>query len=216
MFVTSSANVNKEPLDIFGPRSIIPRSRGLSMQLTSPHSLITAVVGWFWHALHCTAIMENGMTWRLSQHAAGPEPLSLLVIRRDCLCTRCDALLLRVIRVEESCEISKTSFRHKSGPSWKFGGKSGGLAFWANSCSKLIPIDIPSGMVLRSTWTWLVVSTPLKNINQLGWLFPIYGKTNKNVPNHQPVEPWSFWPIFQQSLLSSGVIHVPVSPSLHR
>ena len=75
------------------------------MQLTSPHSLITAVVGWFWHALHCTAIMENGMTWRLSQHAAGPEPLSLLVIRRDCLCTRCNALLLRVIRVEESCEI---------------------------------------------------------------------------------------------------------------
>ena len=33
---------------------------------------------------------------------------------------------------------------------------------------------------------WLVVWTPLKNISQLGWLFPIYGKT-KNVPNHQPV-----------------------------
>ena len=33
---------------------------------------------------------------------------------------------------------------------------------------------------------WLVVSTPLKNISQLGWLFPIYGKI-KNVPNHQPV-----------------------------
>ena len=32
----------------------------------------------------------------------------------------------------------------------------------------------------------LVVSTPLKNISQLGWLFPIYGKI-KNVPNHQPV-----------------------------
>ena len=30
---------------------------------------------------------------------------------------------------------------------------------------------------------WLVVSTPLKNINQLGWLFSIY---RKNVPNHQP------------------------------
>ena len=30
---------------------------------------------------------------------------------------------------------------------------------------------------------WLVVSTPLKNISQLGLLFPIYGK---NVPNHQP------------------------------
>jgi hypothetical protein len=33
---------------------------------------------------------------------------------------------------------------------------------------------------------WLVVSTPLKNISQLGLLFPIYGKM-KNVPNHQPV-----------------------------
>ena len=32
---------------------------------------------------------------------------------------------------------------------------------------------------------WLVLSTPLKNISQLGWLFPIYGKI-KNVPNHQP------------------------------
>ena len=30
-----------------------------------------------------------------------------------------------------------------------------------------------------------MVSTPLKNISQLGWLFPIYGKI-KNVPNHQP------------------------------
>ena len=32
---------------------------------------------------------------------------------------------------------------------------------------------------------WLVVSTPRKNIGQLGLLFPIYGKIN-NVPNHQP------------------------------
>jgi hypothetical protein len=30
-----------------------------------------------------------------------------------------------------------------------------------------------------------VVSTHLKNISQLGLLFPIYGKI-KNVPNHQP------------------------------
>ena len=30
------------------------------------------------------------------------------------------------------------------------------------------------------------IPTPLKNISQLGWLFPIYGKI-KNVPNHQPV-----------------------------
>jgi hypothetical protein len=32
--------------------------------------------------------------------------------------------------------------------------------------------------------SWLVVSTPLKKISQLGLLFPIYGKIN-NVPNHQ-------------------------------
>ena len=31
-----------------------------------------------------------------------------------------------------------------------------------------------------------MVSTPLKNISQMGWLFPIYGKI-ENVPNHQPV-----------------------------
>ena len=30
-----------------------------------------------------------------------------------------------------------------------------------------------------------MVSTPLKNISQLGSLFPIHGKI-KNVPNHQP------------------------------
>ena len=32
---------------------------------------------------------------------------------------------------------------------------------------------------------WLVVSTPLKNISQLGWLFLIYAKRTNN-PNHQP------------------------------
>ena len=33
---------------------------------------------------------------------------------------------------------------------------------------------------------WLVFSTPLKNISQLGWLLPRYGKI-KHFPNHQPV-----------------------------
>jgi hypothetical protein len=33
---------------------------------------------------------------------------------------------------------------------------------------------------------WLVVSTPLKNICQMGVLFPIYG-TIKNVPNQRPI-----------------------------
>ena len=38
----------------------------------------------------------------------------------------------------------------------------------------------------QKTFFWLVFWTPLKNISQLGWLFPIYGKIKKN-PNHQPV-----------------------------
>ena len=46
-----------------------------------------------------------------------------------------------------------------------------------------------SGKTQRHFYDWLVVSTPLKNISQLGWLFPIYGKI-KNVPNHQPEYEW--------------------------
>jgi len=41
-------------------------------------------------------------------------------------------------------------------------------------------------LLLGHEQIWLVVSTPLKNISQLGLLFPIYGKI-KNGPNHQPV-----------------------------
>ena len=43
---------------------------------------------------------------------------------------------------------------------------------------------------------WLVVSNPLKNISQLGWLFQIYGKI-KDVPNHQPdyLTTWDIWMI---------------------
>jgi hypothetical protein len=42
-----------------------------------------------------------------------------------------------------------------------------------------------------------VVSTPLKNISQLGLLFPIYGQIIKNnekynVPNHQPVDIYEY------------------------
>ena len=40
---------------------------------------------------------------------------------------------------------------------------------------------------LNKNHDWLVGSIPLKNISQLGLLFPIYGKI-KNVPNHQPDE----------------------------
>ena len=43
---------------------------------------------------------------------------------------------------------------------------------------------------------WLVVSTILKNISQMGWFFPIYGKI-KNVPNHQPGVNCTSW-VFRQ------------------
>ena len=70
---------------------------------------------------------------------------------------------------------------------------------------------------------WLMVSTPLKNISQLGLLFPIYGKI-KNVPNHQTAitmnrlpqkaektpRPCNWWPHSShrslQALLSSLVV----------
>ena len=40
---------------------------------------------------------------------------------------------------------------------------------------------------INSIHYWLVVSTTLKNISQLGWFFPLYGKM-KYVPSHQPVQ----------------------------
>ena len=44
------------------------------------------------------------------------------------------------------------------------------------------------GMIINSYYMSGWWFEPLrKNINQLGWLFPIYEKIKKNVPNHQPV-----------------------------
>ena len=52
---------------------------------------------------------------------------------------------------------------------------------------------------------WSVVSTPLKNISLLGWLFPTYGKI-KNVPDHQPEIRWTV-PILTStaSMLAVGI-----------
>jgi hypothetical protein len=38
-------------------------------------------------------------------------------------------------------------------------------------------------------YTWLVVSTPLKNMKVNGKGYPIYYGKIKHVPNHQPVIP---------------------------
>ena len=54
---------------------------------------------------------------------------------------------------------------------------------------------------------WLVVWTPLKNISQLGLLFPIYGKT-KNVPNHHVLSRFSSRPEL--------VVTLPVLGGLNR
>ena len=40
---------------------------------------------------------------------------------------------------------------------------------------------------------WLVVSTPLKNISQLGWVFPIYGKINLMFQTTNQVDILSSW-----------------------
>ena len=61
------------------------------------------------------------------------------------------------------------------------------------ACEPLVgPLPLPFTALLStfshensSNFCWLVVSTPLKNISQLGLFFPIYGKI-KHVPNHSP------------------------------
>ena len=59
--------------------------------------------------------------------------------------------------------------------------------FWKKNCGKII------SQGNQEMIGWLVVSTPLKNISQLGLLFPVYGKI-KNVPNHQPGDDWGWKP----------------------
>ena len=55
---------------------------------------------------------------------------------------------------------------------------------------------------------WLVVSIPLKNIRQLGWLFPIYGKI-KNVLNHQPgINMDWFFPLVYEHLRTAYMIQL--------
>ena len=46
-------------------------------------------------------------------------------------------------------------------------------------------VEIDDTIKYTMNIVWLVVSTPLKNISQLGWFFSMYGKI-KSVPNHQP------------------------------
>ena len=56
------------------------------------------------------------------------------------------------------------------------------MGYYLDDTYRCMVVDITQYICI---YNWLVVSTPLKNISQLGVLFPIYGKI-KNVPNHQP------------------------------
>ena len=111
----------------------------------------------------------------------------------------------------------------------------GNSALVASTCRTLLVIGdqlslcfqihhIPRRNTLSSTKTaptkpiWLVVWTPLKNISQLGWLFPIYGKI-KNVPNHQPAivqqVPGNIWGPTMTQYDPFFVLSHRVLPSLH-
>ena len=72
-----------------------------------------------------------------------------------------------VLRIPGSSRVS--SLRIQNITTWKLGSA----------------VPVMSGYIYIYNYIWLVVATPLKNMSQLGWLLPIYGKL-KNVPNHQP------------------------------
>ena len=53
------------------------------------------------------------------------------------------------------------------------------MIFWAFGLNETIFMTTSQeNLLLKPHYLliWLVLSTPLKNISQLGWLFPIYGK----------------------------------------
>ena len=99
--------------------------------------------------------------------------------------------------------LKKSSEKPQNGLQWKAGKLCKSiLVIWCVICIILYPIrpyhirPLSIGIIPASIYhhlqskhatvqIWLVVSTPLKNISQLVWLFPIYGNI-KNVPNHQP------------------------------
>ena len=55
-------------------------------------------------------------------------------------------------------------------------------------------------------YNWLVVSTPLKNISQLGTIIPNIWENKSHVPNHQP-DKYSKW--FTQLETSKKDVRLP-------
>ena len=82
------------------------------------------------------------------------------------------------------------------------------------------------GLLRRQKQTvtgWWARATPLKNISQFIWLFPIYGKI-QNVPNHQPGKElllffkgcfWSVWDMVSRMLFACLFPHVSWKSGKH-
>ena len=62
-----------------------------------------------------------------------------------------------------------------------------GAPNWVLHCLPLLCLVPSCAPMAMNIIYWLVVSTPLKNISQLGLLFPILWKNKSHFPNHQPV-----------------------------
>ena len=87
------------------------------------------------------------------------------------------------------------------------GGSRHDETWWRRLSNLPLQSNVHCSILFVKVYIWLVVSTLLKNISQLGWLFPTYGKM-KNVPNHQPDHSssyfslWSLKPVSVKGLLS--------------
>ena len=82
--------------------------------------------------------------------------------------------------------------------------------------STSVPATPPEGKGPDARWRnpllgkkiiWLVVWTPLKNISQLGWLFPIYGKIKNG--NQTTNQSWMKIPKDLQTTISCGSLRSP-------
>ena len=61
-------------------------------------------------------------------------------------------------------------------------------------------------MAISAIFIWLVVSTPLKNISQLGWFFPIYGKIKNG--NQTTNQLWTIHHPILTITCGAGILHI--------
>ena len=61
-------------------------------------------------------------------------------------------------------------------PNWNYANECQWSHHWHSEVGQGSVSDLAEVWLFRRTHSWLVVWTPLKNISQFGWLFPIYRK----------------------------------------